>query len=405
MLEQLNNRQAEALEHAADAEDRAKQTINPRQKLDHHRLARSWRVLARAYEFQHALERFISFQKSRQVTTPSPTKSDTKTIQSHTGPQLTKKEADFIDRLARKTEAIRPVSVAALGIAIAAVLTATLLRWLSGPTVADLRFGIYIAAIMASGLLAGVPAAVGAAASSLFIVVFAFLPPYSTFKWPDAAERISLAFAALVSLIAIYFAHCGRVVLRRLYQRELANQILVNELEHRGRNMFSINQVILRKSLADDPQRADKIVGRFRAVQNANNLLAMTTTRLTIRELLAIEFAPYGESRLVARGPPVEVSPGAVRHLLLLFHELVTNAAKYGALSSSEGLVVAEWQWNGGRRVALTWTETGGPEVLNPSSKGFGSQLIDTCVQALDGHIDRSFGRNGFSCGITARIR
>lgn len=106
------------------------------------------------------------------------------------------------------------------------------------------------------------------------------MPPYFALKWPGTADRVNLAFAALASLTAIYFAHCCRVVLSLLYKRELANQILVNELEHRRRNMFSVNQLIVRKSLADQPERADKIVGRFRAVSSANDLLTETTVRI-----------------------------------------------------------------------------------------------------------------------------
>jgi two-component sensor histidine kinase len=376
VLQQFNEKQTQAFNHAANAENRAKAIIDRTFKSEHQLLGRP-----------------LSAE-----TDPPSANTERR--------QLKKNEADFLDRLARWTETIRPFSAAALGIAVAAVLTATLLRWLSGSTVADLRFGVYVAAVLATGLLAGVPVSIGAAGTSLFIVAFVFVPPYFAFKWLGTIDQISLALGAIASVVTIYFAHCCRVVLRRLHQRELANQILVNELQHRGRNMSSINEAILRKSLEDESQRAEKIVGRFRAVQNANNLLTTTTSRpITIRQLLGIEFAPYGENRFVARGPEVDVGPDAVRHLLLLFHELVTNAAKYGALSSSEGQVFVEWQWNGGRRLALTWTERGGPEVSTPSRKGFGSLLMISCLKSLNGNIDKSFGRDGFSCEITARIR
>jgi Domain of unknown function (DUF4118) len=230
MLQQLNEQQAYALSHADQAEDQAKEVVDPQLKSDYWRMAHSWRFLAQSYEFQHALERFISFQKTRKTTearvgsTPPPLPS----IQSGLG----KKDADLLDRLARCTESIQPFSAAALGIAVSAIAAATLLRWLSGSTVVDLRFGIYVAAIMATGLLAGVPAAVGAATASIFIVLFAFLPPYFALKWPAGVDQPSLLMAAFSSLVTIYFAHCCRMVLRRLHQGEIANRILVNELEH-----------------------------------------------------------------------------------------------------------------------------------------------------------------------------
>ena len=161
------------------------------------------------------------------------------------GGTFRKEESDFLDRLARISERIQPYSTAAVGIAVAAVMIATSLRILGGWTVADLRFGIYVAAILATGLLAGVPAAVGAAIASILLVDWVFTPPYFAFKWPGTADQTNLAFAALASLITIYFSHCCRVVLRRLHQRELANQTLTNELNHRERNLFSVIQVIL----------------------------------------------------------------------------------------------------------------------------------------------------------------
>lgn len=404
MLQQLNEQHADALAQAADAEERAKGVADPKLSSDHRRSAHSWRLLGQSYDFRHALERFISFQKSRKVSTVG---SDARSRLPPVKPVPRNKEADFLDRLARGTESIRPFSATALSIAVAALTAATFLRWFSGSTPVDLRYGVYVVAIMASGLLAGLPAAIGTAAASLLIVLYAFVPPYFALEWPSTTgDQINLAMAAFEALITVYFTHCCRVVLRRLSQREVANQVLVNELEHRGRNIFSINQVIVRKSLAGDPQQAEKIIGRFRAVQDANDLLTRTTTcPMTLRELLSIEFAPYDTKRLVAVGPKVEVAPEAARHFLLIFHELVTNAAKYGALSSSGGRIRVQWQRAGGQQLVLTWTENGGPEVLISTRKGFGSQLIEICVNALDGTIERIFSQNGFSCKITTRMR
>jgi two-component sensor histidine kinase len=377
------------------------ETTDPKPTLGQERVPLNQRVLDHPTDLAHVSKRFISSSEEPKVTSRSvdagaPTNP-------YSGRRSIATKPDFLDRLARKSEAIRPFSVTALGIVVVAVSTATLLRWLSGWTLVDLRFGIYIAAIMVAALLAGWPSGIAAAASSIVIVVFAFVPPYFAFKWPGTADQISLALAAVGSLITIYFSHCCRVVW--LHKREVANQILVNELQHREKNLFSINQAILRSSLADDPERADKILGRFQAVRNANDLLTKTIAHpITLRELLLLEFAPYGESRLIANVPEVEVAANAVRYLLLLFHELATNAAKYGALSGSGGRVSINWRHDEGR-IVLTWTESGGSEVAHRSTLGFGSQLIAICVKALNGNIDASFDTSGFSCNVELRIQ
>lgn len=314
-------------------------------------------------------------------------------------------EVDLLDRFARAVDEIRPYSAKAFRIAIAAVLLATLLRFVGGSAPDDLRFGIYVAAILATGLLAGVPAAIGAAVTSLLFVIWAFVPPYFAFKIPNSADQINLAFAASAALVTIYFARCCRTVLRRLHERDLANKVLVGELQHRGRNLFSITQVILRKSLADQPQRADEILDRLRSVQSANELLTTAKARpLTIKDLLSQEFAPYGESRLATRGPEVKISPATARALLLLFHELVTNAAKYGALSGPGGLVVVEWRWSDDRRVELAWKESGGPVVSEPTREGFGSQLIKACMRDRAGTLQSKFAPAGYSCLMTFQV-
>jgi len=84
----------------------------------------------------------------------------------------------------------------------------------------------------------------------------------------------------------------------------------------------------------------------------------------------------------------------------MLFHELVTNAAKYGALSSPAGRILVHWNQNGGG-IILTWKEIGGPTVQAPTGHGFGSQLINVCTRALSGTFHPQFLPEGFACSIT----
>jgi two-component sensor histidine kinase len=102
------------------------------------------------------------------------------------------------------------------------------------------------------------------------------------------------------------------------------------------------------------------------------------------------------------RGPAFEIKPDSTRHLILLFHELATNAAKYGSLSCPNGEVFVDWQVDG-NNVLLTWKEQG-PVVSPPNKRGFGNQLIDTCIKSLSGTKHKEFAPDGYSCTLTFKL-
>ena len=223
-------------------------------------------MLARSYEFQGSLGRFISFNKNREkAITPVPA------VQS--SPVAPERKADFLDWVTGVSERIRPYSAAAFGIAAASVAIATLLRFVGGWASSDLRFAIYLAAILATGLLAGVQAALGVAVASILIIAWAFMPPYFELKWLSESEQINVFFNAVPYLIMVYSVYLCRIVLQRLRRGERNNQILVKELQHRGRNIFSVIDVIVQKTLAHDPESARTISDRLHSIQYANELL------------------------------------------------------------------------------------------------------------------------------------
>jgi two-component sensor histidine kinase len=268
-----------------------------------------------------------------------------------------------------------------------------------------LRYAIFLPAILATGLLAGTPVATGVMIGSIFIVGWAFMPPYFAFKSLTSPELMTALWSLFSGLCTILFAQGCRTVLNRLRAHQLKNDILVSELAHRGRNIFMVIEVILQKTLASDRGQADALLGRLRAVRYANELLIGTPDQsINIMTLLLQEFAPYsGEGQLKVDGPNIDLEPEAARHLVLLFHELVTNAAKHGALSSPTGLVSVEWKWEN-QNLILNWKESGGPKVAPPVKQGFGSQLIAACAKALSGTLQPNFAPKGFTCSMTFRF-
>ena len=124
-----------------------------------------------------------------------------------------------------------------------------------------------------------------------------------------------------------------------------------------------------------------------------------------MRDVLAVEFGPYGPERYRFEGPDVALSANEALTLGLLFHELTTNAAKYGALSCAEGCVTIRWTAEQGA-LDLTWSEQGGPPVLAPLRRGFGSRLIERSLQGeIGGEAAIEFHPDGLICRIRLPLR
>lgn len=309
--------------------------------------------------------------------------------------------SDPLDRLAELSTRIRPYSLDALAIAFVCLGAATVMRLIGSLSNSDFLFATYFPAILAAGLLAGIPAAVGVTVASTVIVRLFFVPIYFHYNSQSHGELIDFLLYLVSSAFTISFAHYCRVVLKRLHKRNLTNEIMAKELQHRSKNVCAAIDVIVRKSLADDPERASKVFGRIKAMMHANELLTASRPQLlTVKQLLLEAFAPYGEDRLQAFGPEVALNPDAARHLILLVHELVTNAVKYGSLSRLSGRVLVDWREDRDT-IVLAWTEVGGPRIDSPQRVGFGSHLMTACIKALSATMQQKFAPDGFTCSVS----
>jgi hypothetical protein len=212
VLEKVGEQIAECLRRAAEAEARAEATNDVKSKAEYQRIARTWRVLASSYEFQGSLGRFISVNKDRQRTLSSIPANNRQTLP----PAERQAKTDLLDWLARVSERIRPYSAAAFGIALASIAFATLLLFIARASASDVSpFAIFLPAILVTGLLAGVPAALGVVFASILIIAWVFTPPYFAFKWPSEAQQIDIFFSTVTYIITTYFAYLCKGVLRR----------------------------------------------------------------------------------------------------------------------------------------------------------------------------------------------
>ena len=202
-------------------------------------------------------------------------------------------------------------------------------------------------------------------------------------------------------------------VVQDITERKAAEQrakLLIDELNHRVKNTLATVQSLASQTARAAPTPAsfrESFEGRLVALSKAHDQLTMHHWESAdLRELLSAGFAPYhgGAERVVMRGEDVVLRPRAALTLAMTFHELITNAAKYGALSAPGGRVEMRWQIveaDGMPTLHVEWREQGGPPVAPPARRSFGTRLIESGVKAeLGGRVEIAFAREGLRCDL-----
>lgn len=191
-------------------------------------------------------------------------------------------------------------------------------------------------------------------------------------------------------------------------------RLMINELNHRVKNSLATVQGITTQTLrrADIPAEVrEALTSRLMALASAHDVLTDERWRgADVADLVAQCAAPYegldGATPMLAEGPSVYVPPRTAIALALAFHELATNAAKYGAFSVPGGRVVVAWSVEdaaAAKRLRLVWREEGGPPVAPPTRAGFGSRLIQRGLSAeLGGEVSLTYPVTGLVCTMEA---
>ena len=185
--------------------------------------------------------------------------------------------------------------------------------------------------------------------------------------------------------------------------RVLANQrqrLLLDELNHRVKNTLATVQAIAQQTLrgATTPETfAAAFEARLLALSHTHN--ALTDSQWAgagLRQILLQELGPYGAERVTMSGPDIHLPARVALSLGMVFHELATNAAKYGALSTEGRLLLAWSVADGGEALRFEWREVGGPPAQQPARRGFGSRLIERSITGeLRGTIEADYGQEG----------
>lgn len=191
-------------------------------------------------------------------------------------------------------------------------------------------------------------------------------------------------------------------------------KLLLDELNHRVKNTLASVQSIAMQTLrhAETPAAFNEaLIERIYALARAHELLTEASwsgASLTdvIERTLQVHLGEGDRRQVSLCGPPVRLGPNAAVTINMVFHELATNASKYGALSTPEGRIEVVWSTAaGGEAIIIDWRESGGPRVEAPSRRGFGSRLIERgMTREMGGEAQMDFLPHGLSCHIRLPI-
>jgi two-component sensor histidine kinase len=258
-----------------------------------------------------------------------------------------------------------------------------------------LLFASFYPAILASTLFGGVGPGLFASALSVLSAWVLFISPNDPFALPTRDQAVNLAFFAAMAALSVFICASYRRLVEQLQKEDIKRSLLASEMQHRNRNALMVTKAIVTQSLRDDRAKADDINQRLAAVYKSSELIVSADDlSVGVESIVALALSAYGPERYSAQGGSIELAPDQARTLALVVHELATNAAKYGALSRSDGKVDISWQAKDGN-VEIVWQEHDGPTVRPPQRRGFGSAFLEKMVAGLGGTIAVEFAPTG----------
>ncbi len=300
-----------------------------------------------------------------------------------------------------------PSPLFSIGFAASCLALATAARWCLSLIRPDVFFTPYFPAVFFATAFGGYRLGIATAIIGGTLGV--------TVSFSDAPADF-----ARLALLVIYLIVCGltiwgvehyrsvaaqqRQISKRLMQEELYRKLVVEEFQHRLKNKLSTIHAVIHLVLQDQPQIWAGIDQRLRALSAADDLIARVDgTGCDIKDLLISELGPYGHVRFTLNGSPLFLPAKLAVSLALMFHELATNAGKYGAFSSPRGLLQVSWSVSDDR-LNIIWDETEGPPVETVGEAGFGTKLLKSALTPFNGKTEITFLRTGVHCTMQCRI-
>ena len=304
-----------------------------------------------------------------------------------------------------------PKLLVAVAIGVICAVLSILLRFAATAYIGDgeallTAFPLVLVASLTSGALAGWVTLVICTFASWYLFIgdsFSFsFGPY---------EKGILIGTFLAGAFTIQICVLMRRTFREIAALRATEDLLSRELEHRMKNTLTLVLSIGRQTFKRDrtiESAFDDFESRIVALAAAQDLVGKAeSTPASIASIVERSLTPFCgialQDRLVLEGPEVFVGYDVTVALFLVFHELATNAAKYGSLSVAEGVIAVAWRLEeNGHRLVLGWTETRGPTIASPTRQGFGSKLLHRIVaRNLEGRISIDYASTGLQAELT----
>lgn len=192
---------------------------------------------------------------------------------------------------------------------------------------------------------------------------------------------------------------------------EEAQQLVIRELNHRTQNLLTVVQAVVSRSMDEAKTFAEAklvISGRLKALSQAYAMLALAKWEGASLQRI-IQQQQFGGmlNRVSITGCDIFVLPSAAQQFAMIFHELTTNALKYGSLSTPEGRILIEGRIDRDGEdgvFSLAWKEIGGPTVSPPSRKGFGTVVLIDSARHFADHVTIDYSPAGLSYGLKVRL-
>jgi two-component sensor histidine kinase len=192
--------------------------------------------------------------------------------------------------------------------------------------------------------------------------------------------------------------------------------LLMHELNHRVKNTLATIQSMASQTLRSSPNLAEaktRFEARLMSLSKAHDVLTREKWESApLADIVDFAILPYRgakQHRFTVSGPDIRISAQMALAFAMALHELCTNAVKYGALSKDKGQVIIAWSVSGPTTpnpiLKFCWREQGGPPVSQPSTRGFGTKLIERSLSSdLGDNVKITFAKTGVTCKITTSL-